>query len=225
MQDKLVLVLAGKMGVGKSTIAKMLASRLPVSTEITGFGAALKLDVGKAINQLPCVSDVSNSSLLYTVEGKATPIHFSIEQFWEYACPGEPFPADFPGKPVNAVPTFRTLLQFWGEYCRSIDSEHWEKRTVQVINDFFLGSTEPSIVLVDDLRRDHELHYLHEHFANVLSFYITPYPGYGYEVGFSSHISENGIQHPELFSETLAPGYGELVTATIHILNHLGENA
>lgn len=185
--------LSGKMGCGKTEIARELVSRFPQGlAKRVSFGDPVKAEVSAAF-EIPI-------DLFYTPEGKATPV----------------FVRDYPGLPSECM-NVRELLQWWGtDYRRAQNPRYW----VEAMGRHLLQLEQQGFryVFIDDVRFPDEAELVLQ--KRGLLYRIQPY--IGWEPGpHAGHSSETALDDFEGFAAWLHPAFGDLNGAATRIFQQV----
>jgi len=183
----LVIGISGKIGCGKSTVARRVAERL--GWRVTSFGARLKDEVSELFGFPREWCD--------TAEGKDRMVNL----FDPSACSHAQSKILLMTAKWRGI-TVRELLQLWGtEVRRAYEPDYWVNRMED-----FLGRNLGGWV-IDDVRFPNEAKYIRD--LDGLLVRLEPYPGW--EPGpHAVHVSETALDEYERFDLRLAPAKGEL---------------
>jgi|GEM_PF-531898 len=191
-----IIGISGKIGCGKSTVARRVAERL--GWRVTSFGARLKDEVAELFRFPREWCD--------TIEGKDRVVDMgeadicSVARIVVHGKDGK----------VPQGMTVRELLQVWGtEVRRARDPDYW----VKAMEDF-LGRNHGGWV-IDDVRFPNEAKYIRD--LDGLLARLDPYQGW--ELGpHAGHVSETALDEYERFDLRLAPALGDLTSAVERVV-------
>lgn len=175
--------IAGRLGSGKTTLAKHLANYLKDFSEfkpiIFSFADVLRDEVAEIL-------EVSPEKLKHQDIKNMTLDEFCGPEFRPV------IPKDFP-KVINGETTIRQLLQWWGtEYRRAQDPNYWVKRTAEYILSIRLDimnnsdNMYPKVAFIcDDVRFPNELELFRamereQRFSHCYPVYLRHY-GYAHD--------------------------------------------
>lgn len=187
----MIIGFAGKMGVGKTTICKLLMQAMERSQILcedqmrrVAFGDALKFEV----------------SQLYDF-----PLSWIYEERKDAKIT---LPPDLPKKYISpsweGEPTIRQILQFYAtEVRRAQDLDCWVKLLDAKIQGLYDGGVR--LILIDDVRFPNEHKYVR---SRGVCYLIQPYPEYQVDPAVGGHSSETSLD-PLEFDGVFWPKYGE----------------
>lgn len=189
-----VIGLSGKMGTGKTTVAKRIQYMAPSGMAyVKGFGNAVKSEVA-SVYGLPLFT-------MYDQQEKERP--YSRDAILNRV------PADLVAPHWRQQMTIcpRDILQWYGtEYIRAKDPDYW----VEKIRNWILQLTPDSIAIIDDVRFPNELDMI----AKMGTCYrLQPYNGWnsGSNAQHESEISLDCHPYFVMFPEyVFRPKYGKL---------------
>lgn len=179
--------ISGKIGCGKSTLARLLAERL--GWRVLSFGEVLKDEVSHVFGFPRAWCD--------TPEGKRKVVLVRSDLVRA-------------GAPVSA--TVRQLLQYWGtDVCRAKNPDHWARIMEQrlCVGDGLCGKVGRPVpgTIIDDVRFPNEARMILGRGGRLIR--LDPYPGWrpGENAG---HASETALDDWGQWTMRLAPAKGEL---------------
>lgn len=195
LQNKLLIGLAGKKLVGKSTIANMLSNiskQHNFNVCAFSFGDALKQEVSSVYG-----FDVS---LCYSQEGKLSEVTFTMDIDDKRV----PKTSDCIHHEDNThTTTVRRLLQWYGtEYARKLNPNYWVDKTKDALLQLFESY---NLIILDDVRFLNEVKMV-QSFPRHYVCKVLPYKQYNI---VDTHPSETELDHViDEFDNIVSPKYG-----------------
>lgn len=141
-----IIGLLGHAGVGKDTVALLLAERFRVAR--VAFAEALKLEIAAAWG---IERDLLDSPWAKEAKTPALALHKCMNQdFVSYA-----WELGLPGLQDGLTP--RTVMQRWGDWRRSVDSDYFVKFALEIVRTVTDGDGVDAVLLTD-VRFPNEAH-------------------------------------------------------------------
>lgn len=196
MQDKLIVGFSGKMGVGKTTLARGLCGALAdkrVHAVRVSFADAIRAEM-HTLYGIPV-------GLLLSQEGKSSPAPLAGTRQLGLDVV-EKVLASFGGE----TPTVRGLMQAHGTARRKEDPDYWVKRAeYDIQKEPGLGPF--SVIVFDDVRVKNEAEMIHENDGVLIR--VDPYPEW-YDAPHSDHITETDLDDFDGWELRFRPHLGGL---------------
>lgn len=202
-----VIGLSGKIGSGKSTVAKALETIIGKSVVRLSFGDELKREVAKVYG--------FNLTLAYSQEGKNMYCWRPSEPCIDYNPDAVPTIA---GRTVTRI-TIREALQEYGSKMRKENINYWVEKLHRRILEIAHSWREPMapIFIIDDVRHVNEADFVLKDMGGSL-FRIAPHEAWN-AGAFAQHESETALDHYSKFTDTVKNVYGNVHTTAQYIVH------
>ena len=186
-----MIAISGKVGSGKTTLAKILVDRLGFPWLRASFADPLKREVMDLFGLHP--------DLLWSEEGKKREFEIRPDKLQHLG-----IHTIYP-----ELLSVRRILQLRGQYCRSLDPNYW-------VDAFQKEHQHDDHIVVDDVRYENELALAHSRKAYCVR--LLPYPGW-VPGQYATHESETSLDADASFQITFRPQYGGLDAVADYILS------